>query len=265
MLFSWTWRWCMALVVAAMLSSTSSRLVDDDVVISLQKDTVDSVEFRESFEEGLVLFEHPVMLPIYDKTSLEVKSTKASVVLDCQVTCSSAGVDAEELLYLSSYASFIESFGHMAGRTVRYGLIKSTFNTRVWGLFVLHGSGDVSFLVRISDGSDRIVYKDKETLSALLLLLEVAVHERAHYDNYVAHGSFGHDDLFQSVYNTLHWSAMSDVAAFRALFDTAMNGTTAYHRASSTAVDAYVILFWVFAPLLSSGIIILGVFYAIKR
>ena len=129
---------------------------------------------------------------------------------------------------------------------------------------MLHGSGDVSFLVRISDGSDHIVFKDQETLSALLLLLEVAVHERAHYDNYVAHGSFGHDDLFQSVYNTLHWSAMSDVASFRALFDVIMNGTTTYHRASPAA-DAYIILFWVLAPLLSLGIIILGVFYAIKR
>lgn len=258
-----TRRWFVALVVAAILPLISA-LSNDDVVISLQKDAVDSVEFRESLEDGLVLFEHPVALPIYDKSSLEVVSTKPSVVLDCQVTCSSAGVNAEELRYLSSYASFVESFGAIAGRTVRYGLIKSTFNTRVWGLFVLHGSGDVSFLVRISDGSDHIVFKNKEPLSALLLLLEVAVHERAHYDNYIIHGSFGHDDLFQSVYNTLHWSAMSEVAAFRALFDKAMNGTAAYHGASSRADAAYVILFWAVVPLLASGLVVLGVFYAIK-
>lgn len=175
------------------------------------------------------------------------------IVMDCTTSCDTHTILSNELEILKAYAAYVTSFESFADMSaVRFGLLKSTASANIYGQYVRYNTGQIEFYIRPS------VIVDKNFETAYLLLLNVAAHERAHDDNYIANGEFGHGDYFQMHFNTIYWDALNDISKYRQFYASSPHST---HVVSDNhdSIDVGLIVLIIVCVIIVVG----GVFYAL--
>lgn len=182
-------------------------------------------------------------IPIYDLNSLQVK-----VINDIFVEC----YDYNDCLYdlsendraeLSLYASFIENSG-LNSVNVPYsiGLIRSKYSTNVLGMYTEGFSqlnNQIGFWIRLEDGDGNRLYSSLKPEEKTVTILDLAVHERSHFDQPTYNSNEAHCDNFQSNYNYLFQKAGRNFHQFVLLTD----GTNEETETVGTIEILFIILF----------------------
>lgn len=203
---------CVLYLFIAVHASSVVILIKKDNEVEIQKATDYEYFYRDyTIHASTLSGEH---VATYDR-----------ILVDCDDTCNTDTVSESELRLLSTYASYVHSFGALPSK-VDFGLLKDTDSTNIYGMFVLYSDGRINFFVR------HTVFEGVSVDTAYLLLLDVAAHERAHYDNYVNNGEFGHNDNFQREFNVLFWSALEKVDQYKRLY--IENDNTAHYSNTAT-------------------------------
>lgn len=166
-------------------------------------------------------------IPIYN---LELK--KVNEISEISVECydfnrCDQSVSELERKYLTVYASMIEACGRdNVAESYSIGLIRNRYNENLMGRFTKSWNPDtmevvhMAFWIRLSRGygtARKYIYDDLEGYALTVALLEMSVHERAHYDVTTYDPSAGHCDGFQAWYNTLIHSSIYELDKFNDL------------------------------------------------
>lgn len=197
--------WSITLLIVTLAVSLTT-CVSASTIIRIKRENEIEVETADDY----VYRQLPHDVDVYTLSG-EKTVTYDRLLVDCVDTCDSPTVSESEKRLLSTYASYVHSFGRLPA-AVDFGLLKDTETTNVYGMFVLHNNGRINFFVR------HTVFEDLQVDTSYLLLLDIAAHERAHYDNYVKNAGFGHNDQFQREFNSIFWSALHDVAEYKDLY-----------------------------------------------
>ena len=202
--------------------------VNASVNIKIKRENEVEVQSADEY----IYYPQPYHFDVYSLNGNKIKSYD-KILLDCFDTCDNFTVSDSEMRLLSTYASYVHSFGSLPSK-VDFGLLKDIDSTNVYGMFVLHTDGRINFFVRHS------VFVGVPVETAYLLLLDVAAHEKAHYSNYYNNGEVGHDDDFQREFNSIFWSSLYDVADYKALYLNMNN--TVYEESQNSAVAPVIIV-----------------------
>ena len=155
-------------------------------------------------------------LNVYDLDRKVVKTTNG-VVVECydSLHCDTTLNDVEQR-FLSLYASMVESSGYEnIGEEYSIGLIRDKTKEGLMGRFTkaytINQDGTfttlhMTFWIRLTRGfgNDRVyVYSDLTEYPLTLAMMELSLHERAHYDVTNYDPEEGHCDWYQAWYNSL--------------------------------------------------------------
>lgn len=168
-------------------------------------------------------------------------------------------IDELERKYLTLYASMIEECGRSrVADTYSIGLIRDLSHEHLMGRFsktwntVTGKTLHMTFWIRLTTGygsKRRYIYSDLTGYPLTVALLEMSVHERAHYDVTNYDPNAGHCDSYQAWYNSLMHSSIHDLEKFNDLTTFVMNDETKGINLVS--------LFWIMGgALLAVGILI---------
>lgn len=132
-------------------------------------------------------------------------------------------ITIREQKYLSLYASMIEMCGvHSIHQTYSIGVLRNLHQENVMGKFtktedfngnLLH----MSFWIRLTTGRTHYVYDDLDSYALTVAMMEMSVHERAHYDVTTYDTTAGHCDEYQMWYNSLIQSSIRDLDRYNRL------------------------------------------------
>ena len=145
------------------------------------------------------------------------------VVDDIVVECYEAGdcdytLTAYDKRMLSLYASVIESSGDdIMDTPYSLGILRDKDSEYTMGLYAYGGSyggssNDVSYWIRLHWNDGSRVHDHPSSLSKMLAVMELAVHERAHHQY-----TGGHDNAWQVIYNTYFGRAIRNLDKYSAL------------------------------------------------
>lgn len=178
------------------------------------------------------------------------------VVDDIVVECYEAG-DCDYTLtdydkrMLSLYASVIESSGDdIMDTPYSLGILRSKNSEYTMGLYAYGGSyggssNDVSYWIRLHWNDGSRVHDHPSSLSKMLAVMELAVHERAHHEY-----SGGHDNVWQVVYNTFFGRAIRNLDKYSALAENILGEKI--DCASAESID---VVFWIIGGVLVVGLL----------
>ena len=177
--------------------------------VALKIDHAQQEEIVEHYTTDFVVVDD---LPVYGLDGTKIQSPRFAV--QCAPECDPTLTEHDKKT-LSIYASYIYAISDVdISEKVTVGILREESNTI--GMFVLHPGGYVSFWVRTYDhGEEQFDVASDE--SDIVLLIELAAHERAHYDNYATNGEWGHGDEFQIVFNVLFKRAIDRIEQFKAI------------------------------------------------
>lgn len=178
-------------------------------------------------------------------------------VAECQNGVTYTLTERDKML-LSMYASMVESSGMMSIHDqYRLGVLRDSRYENTVGAFTkrfdIYGNTErVTFWIRLkkNDGTLMYDYTSSEMLELTLSVLELACHERAHYDATLYNPSEGHCDNYQAVYNTLISEAIKKVREYEHL-----TGHIVLSHHTSAMVD-YLWVVWVLIGLLVVGLLV---------
>ena len=156
-------------------------------------------------------------IPVYDLNNVQIKSIDDVFIEcydydDCHYELTSQ--DREEL---SLYASLIENGGSSkVPEPYSLGLIRSRFTSNVLGMYTEGFSqlnNQIGFWIRLESDGGRF-YSNLNKHEQLVTMLDLAIHERAHYDTPTYNNNEAHCDGFQSTYNFLFQQAGRNYGSF---------------------------------------------------
>jgi hypothetical protein len=145
------------------------------------------------------------------------------VVDDIVVECYAVGdcdytLTAYDKRMLSLYASVIENCADdIMDTPYSLGILRDKDSEYTMGLYAYGGSyggssNDVSYWIRLHWNDGSRVHDHPSSLSKMLAVMELAVHERAHHQY-----SGGHDNAWQVIYNTYFGRAIRNLDKYSAL------------------------------------------------
>lgn len=221
------------------------NITDEYVVFNNMKNPYFTTEHHSSIALDL---NRDVYLDVYNLNMKRIKQIE-TIQVECfdGLHCDTEISDLE-LRYLSLYASMIE----MAGMTTiqepySIGLLRSTSQEYIMGKFtkIVDNEGkllQMTFWIRLTTGKDKqhVVYNNLNGYSLTMGMLEMSVHERAHYDatNYIPHA--GHCDEYQAVYNSMIQQSIRELEYFHRMTIHIMGTTANYLQA--TIIPIFIIL-----------------------
>lgn len=180
------------------------------------------------------------------------------VVDDIVVECYEAG-DCDYTLtdydkrMLSLYASVIESSGDdIMDVPYSLGILRDKNSEYTMGLYAYGGSyggssNDVSYWIRLHWNDGSRVHDHPSSLSKMLAVMELAVHERAHHQY-----NGGHDNVWQVIYNTYFGRAIRNLDKYSALTENILGEEI---DCQSKAEESMVIVLWVIGAVLVVGLL----------
>ena len=151
--------------------------------------------------------------------SLKTIRVVDDIVVECYETgdCDYTLTDYDKRM-LSLYASVIETSGDdIMDTPYSLGILRSKNSEYTMGLYAYGGSyggssNDVSYWIRLHWNDGSRVHDHPSSLSKMLAVMELAVHERAHHEY-----SGGHDNAWQVIYNTYFGRAIRNLDKYSAL------------------------------------------------
>ena len=115
---------------------------------------------------------------------------------------------------LTLYASMINQLGgYHLSQPFSVGIIRAHHEANTVGRFTISMDGSITFWMRLRDNNNEELYRNDDVLQTMLSILELASHERAHYEQ----PNSGHGDEFQRSYNTLMADAIVHVRDYENL------------------------------------------------
>ena len=181
------------------------------------------------------------------------------VVDDIVVECYAVG-DCEYTLteydrrMLSLYASVIENCGDdIMDVPYSLGILRSKDSEYTMGLYAYGGSyggssNDVSYWIRLHWNDGSRVHDHPSSLSKMLAVMELAVHERAHHQY-----TGGHDNTWQVIYNTYFGRAIRNLDKYSALAENIL-GEQIDCETAEEAEDSMAIVLWIVG-----GVVLVGI------
>lgn len=193
--------------------------------------TADSNPYKGNITRFAVYDENYIdPIPVYNKHGHKIKDI-FEVYVECyEVNDCAYELTTQDRHELSLYASFIESSGdNKVSDGYSLGLIRSSGTTNILGMFtqgfeVL--SNNYGFWIRLEEADGKRKYSNLNSLSKTLAMLDLAVHERSHYDEPTYESGKAHCDKFQANYNHLFQRASREITSYVAL--TTMYDTFAF-------------------------------------
>ena len=180
----------------------------------LQNTTVDVGYHNDADEYAIMYVSKTVDIPLYDLRARRVGVVN-QVLVDCYDTndCDYTITEYDKKV-LTLYASMVNTVGgYHVPQSFDIGVIRAHNAANTIGRFTISMDNRVTCWIRLRDDANNELYREGDILQRMLLILEVAAHERAHYEEpYVGHG-----DLFQISYNTLMGNAIHRVREYEAL------------------------------------------------
>ena len=169
--------------------------------------------YKGSGQTSFALLGAGHQVKIYDLEGKE-KKIKSDVYVECyDYNDCSYQLTEQDIAYLSLYASFIDNSGFgSVPEEFSLGLIRGKYSQNLMGMYTegfTETTNHKAFWIRLwkggktSSGSEHL-YDDLQTnVAKTVALLELAVHERSHYDVPTFSSGDGHCSSFQVNYNSL--------------------------------------------------------------
>ena len=169
------------------------------------------------------------------------------VVDDIVVECYEAGdcdytLTSYDKRMLSLYASVIENCAdNIMDVPYSLGILRDKDSAYTMGLYAYGASyggsiHDVSYWIRLHWNDGTRVHDHPTSLSKMLAVMELAVHERAHHQY-----TGGHDNVWQVVYNTFFGRAIRNLDKYSALAENILGEEIDCSSAESIAVVLWVV------------------------
>lgn len=131
--------------------------------------------------------------------------------ISCEKTLTS-----NEIKYMSLYVSMLEACGITTiPESYSLGVLRDKTKENVVGQFTKSWYSDgslahMAFWIRL-ERNNEMIYDSYDNTQLTVAMLELAVHERAHYDVTKSNIHAGHCDMYQSQYNTLIRHSINDL------------------------------------------------------
>lgn len=170
-----------------------------------------------------------VPIPVYDLNNLQLKLID-DVFIECyEYNDCEYELSEDDRRELSLYASFIDSSGTLPIDTpYSLGLIRSKYSENVLGMYTQGFSelnNQIGFWIRLSDNNNNRLYTKWNNEKKTVALLDLAVHERSHYDQPTYNNNAAHCDAFQSNYNYIFQRAARQFDLYKLLTDAESPGS----------------------------------------
>lgn len=245
-------------LTSALVTTYTPHIRDRYIITTEQQNpyfngTVEPLMLNDAVKDHINVFD----LNLHIVKSISDISIECYDVAECQNGVAYTLTERDKML-LSLYASMVESSGMMSIHDqYRLGVLRDNRYENIVGAFTkrfdMYGNTEgVTFWIRLkkNDGTSRYDYKSSEMLELTLSVLELACHERAHYDATLYDPSEGHCDNYQAVYNTLISEAISRVREYEHL-----TRHIVLSNHTSAMVD-YLWIVWVLFGLLVVGLLV---------
>ena len=191
--------------------------------------------FKEDYPQKVVL---PLLLddpsyggiPVYDLNLVLIKTIpSSSIYISCyrgDLQClesENKTLSTYEHDMLSLYASFINSCGTTnIEEDYGLGLIRSMDTENIMGMYS-EGFNTIlpnkAFHIRLTTGNlYSHVYDHPRLVARIVALLELACHERSHYDKPNWSHTYAHSNEFQTNYNSIFHRAIRNLHSFESLY-----------------------------------------------
>ena len=168
--------------------------------------TDDGSEMVQQYSQDMASVEASINVYALDRSRIE----SPPFLVECVASHCDAALDDHEKVVLSIYASFLNAVSEPLTVPYKVGILRADDNVN--GMFAISDTGEISFWVKVYKHGERH-YDVTANRHEIVRLMELAVHERAHYDNFVD-GYWGHGDEFQIVFNTLFSRSIEDTDAY---------------------------------------------------
>ena len=177
------------------------------------------------------------------------------IVVECYAVgdCDYTLTDYDKRM-LSLYASVIENCADdIMDTSYSLGILRDKDSEYTMGLYAYGGSyggssNDVSYWIRLHWNDGSRVHDHPSSLSKMLAVMELAVHERAHHQY-----SGGHDNTWQVIYNTYFGRAIRNLDKYSALAENIL-GEKVNCEAAEEAEETISVVLWIFGGILFVGI-----------
>lgn len=161
-----------------------------------------------------------VSVQVYYKDGARM-DVKTSVLVECydytSAYCDNHTLSVTEVDQLSLYISMVESVGGKMDHAYSIGVIRDQAKEYTQGMYTQMGDF-IAFWIRLKDNDGKDIYTFSDNLKMTLSILELAAHERGHFDTIVTYNdNNGHCDTYQRTYNTLINNAIRDVHRYTQL------------------------------------------------
>ena len=178
-------------------------------------------------------------IPVYDLNYKHIRDIH-DVYVECyDVDDCNYQLTKQDIAYLSLYASFIENSGfQMLSEPYSLGLIRGKYTQSLMGMYTegfTVTKNHKAFWIRLwkggktSDGAEHLFDDLGRDVAKTVALLELAVHERSHYDVPVFDSDAGHCSSFQVNYNSLIQRAYKKLYAYEHLLTHELRGSYSYY------------------------------------
>lgn len=200
---------------------------------------------------------HPV--DVYNLDLVRIKQ-----IHEIDVECPESGIcnmdiTDREIKYLSLYASMLEVCGTTSiSDSYSLGLLRDSMNENVMGQFTKTIRNDdgslvhMGFWIRLEQYGES-VYDEYDPIALTVAMLELAVHERAHYDVTLGNIYAGHCDEYQTQYNSLIRRSVKDMSSYLRLTGHIMGSSDSLAVLLSVIGGVVVIAGAIMVALLCSG------------
>lgn len=176
--------------------------------------------------------------------SLKTIRVVDDIVVECYAVgdCDYTLTDYDKRM-LSLYASVIENCAdNIMDVPYSLGILRDKDSEYTMGLYAYGGSyggssNDVSYWIRLHWNDGSRVHDHPSSLSKMLAVIELAVHERAHHQY-----SGGHDNSWQIIYNTYFGRAIRNLDKYSALAENILGEQIDCETAEEESMVAAVLL-----------------------
>ncbi len=176
-------------------------------------------------------------VPVYDLNGKQIKNIN-DVYVECyDVDDCSYQLTKKDIAYLSLYATFIDNAGfNTITESYSLGLIRGKYTQSLMGMYTegfTATQNHKAFWIRLWKGgktSGEHLYDELGTdVAKTVALLELAVHERSHFDVPVFDSDAGHCSSFQVNYNSLIQRSYKHLSDYEHLLTHELRGTSSYY------------------------------------
>ena len=178
-------------------------------------------------------------IPVYDLDGKHIKNIN-DVYVECyDIDDCSYQLTKTDIAYLSLYASFIDNSGFQPiTEPYSLGLIRGKNTQSLMGMYTegfTVTQNHKAFWIRLwkggktSDGAEHLYNELGTDVAKTVALLELAVHERSHYDVPVFDSDGGHCSSFQVNYNSLIQRSYKRLHAYEHLLTHELRGSYSYY------------------------------------